>query len=85
MFNNTTRFLYPPLKQDVICSEVMCQLCHEAEGTICKEKASDFLCLLGSVCTNSGGLVLWCLKRQLGNGRIGSGEEEMIEAFPPPK
>ena len=55
MFNNTTRFLYHPLKQYVIYSEMMRLLCHEAKGTICKEKASDFLCLVQSVRT----LVAW--------------------------
>ena len=52
---NKNKSLTDVQKQDVICSEMMRRLCHEAEGTICKEKASDFLSLVGSVCTNSGG------------------------------
>ena len=73
MFNNTTRFLYHPLKQDVICSEMMRMLCHEAEGTICKEKASDFLYLVQSVRT----LVAWpCFASKVNLVRKWEEEEE---------
>ena len=74
MFNNTTRFLYRPLKQDGICSsEMMRMLCHKAEGTICKEKASDFLYLVQSVRT----LVAWpCAASKVNLVREWEEEEE---------